>query len=420
MTETLAASGGILRALERCVCITRQLHCTAYFIEKQEGFPLSRCFLTAAGVAFFAAPAFAQDVDPARSAEFVSALEAHGCVLTQSDTQNFVLSNGFADARETQGIVGALIAAGTARTEGANLILDSPNCASGAAQATPQPVPVPTPQPAPAPQPVPVQTPQPAPVPVPQATATLALCPSNALSLTDNIQCACPAGAATGSLWGTGIYTADSSICAAALHGGAISTNGGNINVFLSGRLEAFAGSSQNGVTSSEWGAYDRSFTVSPMQATAVPAPQPVPVPVPQTANACPTFEQMGQTYTMTGDQLYSPHSLTLQAGGSTDISGCNVGGVGFANAVPHLSIGLSGMEAYGRLEIEVDAQCDTTLLVNTPTAQWVFDDDSGGNLQPLLNLPSSASLNGRLDIWVGTYNGAACAATIELETWHG
>ncbi|WP_341861797.1 hypothetical protein [Gymnodinialimonas sp. 57CJ19] len=229
-------------------------------------------------------------------------------MLSQEDTQNFVLSNGFADAPETQWPVGALIAAGAARTEGANLILESPNCANGAAQATPQPVPVPvpTPQPAPAPQPVPEQ------------------------------------------------------------------------------------------------------------------APQPVPVSVLQTANACPTFEQMGQTYSMTGDQLYSPHSLTLQAGGSTDISGCNVGGVGFANAVPHLSIGLSGMETYGRLEVEVDAQCDTTLLVNTPTAQWVFDDDSGGNLQPLLNLPSSAALNGRLDIWVGTYNGAACAATIELETWNG
>lgn len=377
---------------------------------------MSRYFIMAAVVSSLAAPVFAQEVDPARSAEFVSALEAHGCVLSQADTQNFVLSNGFADARETQGIVGALISAGTARTEGANLILESPNCANGAVQATPQPVPVPVPTP----QPVPVQAPQPVPVPVPQAPATLAACPSNALSLTANTQCACPAGAASGSLWGTGIYTADSSICAAALHGGAISPNGGNISVFLSGRLEAFAGSSQNGVTSSEWGAYDRSFTVAPMQAAAAPAPQPVPVPVPQTANACPTFEQMGQTYTMTGDQLYSPHSLTLQAGGSTDISGCNVGGVGFANAVPHLSIGLSGMEAYGRLEIEVDAQCDTTLLVNTPTAQWVFDDDSGGNFQPLLNLPSSAALNGRLDIWVGTYNGSACDATIELETWHG
>ena len=46
-------------------------------------------------------------------------------------------------------------------------------------------------------------------------------------------------------------------------------------------------------------------------------------------------------------------------------------------------------MEGYQRLEIEVEGQCDTTLLVNTPSTQWYFDDDSRGNLQPLLNIPA-------------------------------
>jgi hypothetical protein len=27
--------------------------------------------------------------------------------------------------------------------------------------------------------------------------------------------------------------------------------------------------------------------------------------------------------------------------------------------------------------------------------------------------------LNGRVDVWVGTYGGTSCPATIELETWH-
>ena len=40
-------------------------------------------------------------------------------------------------------------------------------------------------------------------------------------------------------------------------------------------------------------------------------------------------------------------------------------------------------------------------------------------SLQPLLNIPSSANLNGRLDLWVGTYNGSYCPATVELETWY-
>lgn len=380
----------------------------------------------------FATSAMAQNADPARTIEFVNALEAYGCRLAQADIQTFVLSNGFADARETQTIVGGLIASGDARTEGADLVLQTAGCASGAAGATPAPVPVPaaTPTPAPAPAPAAVATPAPAPVPVPvpvqttpQPVQALAQCPSNALSMTVNTQCACPASP-TGSLWGTGVYTADSNVCAAALHAGAISANGGGVSIILSGRLDAFPGSAQNGVTSSTWGAYDSSFAFAPLQAAAPqpvpqPLPQPIPQPVPQTVAACPSFAQPGDLYAVTGDELYSPTSLTVQAGGTLDIAGCNVGGIGFVNEVPHISVVLSGMEGYGRLEIEVDAQCDTTLLVNTPTAQWVFDDDSRGNFQPLLNLPSSDALNGRLDIWVGTYNGSACSATVELETWN-
>lgn len=394
----------------------------------------------------FATSASAQDVDPARAAEFVTALEAYGCRLAQADTQAFVLSNGFADARETQAIVGSLIASGQASTEGADLVLGTPGCSNGAAVATPTPVPVPVPAPAPvpvpapapvatpapvpvpvpvpAPAPAPVATPAPAPLPVPvpatpQPVQALAQCPTNALSLTANTQCTCPANP-TGTIWGTGVYTADSSICAAALHAGTIPASGGNVSVILSGRLEAFPGSAQNGVTSNSWGAYDTSFALVPLQATAPqPMPQPVPQPIPQPAAACPSFAVPGELYAATGDQLYTPTSLTVQAGGNLDISGCNVGGIGFTNEVPHISVNLSGMEAYGRLEVEVEAQCDTTLLVNTPNGQWVFDDDSRGNFQPLLNLPSSAAMNGRIDIWVGTYNGSACPARIELETWN-
>ncbi|WP_438362832.1 hypothetical protein, partial [Nioella halotolerans] len=120
--------------------------------------------------------------------------------------------------------------------------------------------------------------------------------------------------------------------------------------------------------------------------------PAPTPTPTPQPAGNCPSWQQPGQTVNITGQQLYSPTSYNVQAGGSTNISNCGVGGRGYANEVPHYSFNLSGMEDYGRLEIEVtSASCDTTLLVNTPTTQWYFDDDSRGDLQPLLNIPSSA-----------------------------
>jgi hypothetical protein len=69
----------------------------------------------------------------------------------------------------------------------------------------------------------------------------------------------------------------------------------------------------------------------------------------------------------------------------------------------------LSGMQSYGRLEIEVNSSCDTTLLVRDAYGQWHFDDDSGGNLTPELNLRNMAGLNGRIDVWVGTYGNATC-----------
>nr|WP_255599356.1 LCCL domain-containing protein [Hasllibacter sp. MH4015] len=345
----------------------------------------------------------AQDVDPARVTEFVTALETHGCRLTQADTQDFVLSNGFADARETRAIIGSLIASGDARTEGAELVLSTAGCANATAGAAPVPVPAPAPAPTPVPAP-------------PQPVQALAACPSNALALSGTTQCACPANP-SGTIWGSAVYTADSNICMAALHAGAIPITGGNITVTTSGRLESFPGSVQNGVTSNPWGAYDTSFSVAALPDAA---PQPAPQPLPQATANCPSFETPGDFYAATGEQLYSPTSFQVQAGGPLDIGGCQVGGIGFTTEVPQISVNLSGMESYGRLEIEVESQCDTTLLINTPMGQWVFDDDGRGNLQPLVNLPSSASMNGRIDIWVGTYNGDTCPATLELETWLG
>jgi hypothetical protein len=78
-------------------------------------------------------------------------------------------------------------------------------------------------------------------------------------------------------------------------------------------------------------------------------------------------------------------------------------------------------METYGRLEIEVNSPgCDTTLLVRDAFGQWHFDDDGLGNLQPLLNLRDTRALNGRVDVWVGTYGNQSCQASVEFETWRG
>ena len=72
--------------------------------------------------------------------------------------------------------------------------------------------------------------------------------------------CYCPAGEQSGSLWGNDPYTADSAICAAAVHSGYIDENGGDVYVLGLGGLDEYYGDENNGVTSGSWGSYGESF----------------------------------------------------------------------------------------------------------------------------------------------------------------
>jgi hypothetical protein len=77
---------------------------------------------------------------------------------------------------------------------------------------------------------------------------------------------ACPAlgNASMGVIWGTDIYTADSAICAAAVHAGIITTAGGSVIIEIMVGQKAYLASDRNGVTSFDWGAYDRSYRFVP------------------------------------------------------------------------------------------------------------------------------------------------------------
>lgn len=152
---------------------------------------------------------------------------------------------------------------------------------------------------------------------------------------------------------------------------------------------------------------------------TASMAPPMVPGGV---VGGCPNPNLQGVPVQTTGAALYSPTDYFTTAAGSQQLNSCGlpVFSSGYFNATPNFSFFLSGMEQYGRLEIEGEASCDTVLLVRTPDGQWYLDDDSNGNLNPRLDLTNSFMLNGRVDVWVGSYSGTSCPATIELETWHG
>jgi hypothetical protein len=116
-----------------------------------------------------------------------------------------------------------------------------------------------------------------------------------------------------GAVWGTRRYTADSSVCAAARHAGAVGATGGKVTVYREGSCGSLTGSTRNGITSRDWGAYEVTFAFSR------PAPPCNPAARVAGADACPS-SMKGQESRRTGDPLEcscSPHQHTGSVWGS-------------------------------------------------------------------------------------------------------
>lgn len=70
-----------------------------------------------------------------------------------------------------------------------------------------------------------------------------------------------PGGTASGRLWGTDVYTDDSSIGTAAVHAGLITfQNGGTVTIEIRAGQPAYQASTRNGITSSSYGSWSGSF----------------------------------------------------------------------------------------------------------------------------------------------------------------
>ncbi|MFN8352848.1 MAG: LCCL domain-containing protein [Spirosomataceae bacterium] len=73
----------------------------------------------------------------------------------------------------------------------------------------------------------------------------------------------CPANGAPGSVWGTDVYTDDSSICGAGVHAGAITKEaGGEVTIEISAGQTSYRGSQRNGILSASYGTWYGSYTV--------------------------------------------------------------------------------------------------------------------------------------------------------------
>jgi hypothetical protein len=63
------------------------------------------------------------------------------------------------------------------------------------------------------------------------------------------------------SVWGTGTYTDDSSVCSAGVHAGRITAaEGGTVRIEIAPGMESYEGSEANGVTSLSYGQWDGSY----------------------------------------------------------------------------------------------------------------------------------------------------------------
>lgn len=84
----------------------------------------------------------------------------------------------------------------------------------------------------------------------------------------------CPPGGSLGTVWGSGPYTDDSSICTAAVHAGRIqSASGGPVTVFVHPGRAGYVGNEANGVRTSNFGAYPGSFSFDAVLAPEATAP---------------------------------------------------------------------------------------------------------------------------------------------------
>jgi hypothetical protein len=92
------------------------------------------------------------------------------------------------------------------------------------------------------------------------ASAQAADCPYNAnaagLAQGQSLACHCAPVAAGSRIYGTDRYTADSGLCTAALHAGALGQGGGEVTVTAGPACKQFLASERNGIASSAFGAY--------------------------------------------------------------------------------------------------------------------------------------------------------------------
>ncbi|MGZ8369329.1 MAG: LCCL domain-containing protein [Rhodoplanes sp.] len=150
----------------------------------------------------------------------------------------------------------------------------------------------------------------------------------------DELTCYCAPAQMGGSVWGSGFYTHDSSVCAAAKHAGVVAGAGGVVRLRAAPGQPRYAGSLRHGVMTADWGRFDGSFLfTSPVVASREPGAE-TSCPANVTALRgtkqsltcqCPPRQMAGQVW---GSGIYTDDSAPCLAAVHAGIIGASGGEV--------------------------------------------------------------------------------------------
>lgn len=101
------------------------------------------------------------------------------------------------------------------------------------------------------------------------------------------------------------------------------------------------------------------------------------------------------------------PFTMDILAGGEEDISW--LGYFGNVADAPDLSLFYEAGVLPLTIYVE-DAETDTVLLINDPTGEWHYNDDTNG-VNPSITFSRPES--GRYDIWIGTFFSGSLADSV-------
>lgn len=139
-------------------------------------------------------------------------------------------------------------------------------------------------------------------------------------------------------------------------------------------------------------------------------------------AQACPSWQNNGQTDRMSGPSLRGGgNSYRVVAGGDQALQGCGIPfgsdrGDGYVMRDPDFTFQIDNLGS-SKLILSTYSECDSVLVINTGGANWYYDDDDNSDSyldsRIILTRPGS----GVFDIWVGTHDGSYCDAILNVQT---